>query len=296
MTSSSPNWDTWVWRVDYLGNSHTARELWLVALCPEGIPQGSVLEREQCFLRPLSMTPSASLQMTQSWGVQLTQQKDGIPSRGTWTTWEIIPYLPHEVQQAQVQGAAPVSGQSQNEHRLGDGYGVGAPLLWTQAEKSGVAHPREEKAPEKPHCRLPALEGAYRKEKKQLFKWATSNRMRMEWFWINYEALQSGCNVSDQWNWKEIKFYRRDPWTMFASDCTKHSLDTQRCLSMRAKCLPTLKSKQNKPTADCKRFFISTNTKWITDNGRGNLWGRRGLIIGGPGTLGEKATQAEAEI
>ena len=43
-----------------------------------------------------SSAPSASLQMTPSWVVQLTHQKDGMPPTGTWTSWRNGLCEPHE--------------------------------------------------------------------------------------------------------------------------------------------------------------------------------------------------------
>ncbi|KAJ7396423.1 hypothetical protein BTVI_145404 [Pitangus sulphuratus] len=54
----------------------------------------------------------------------------------------------------------------------------GAPLLQRKAERGGVVQHGEKKTSGRPHCGLPYLKGAYKKEGEELFKWADSYRTR----------------------------------------------------------------------------------------------------------------------
>lgn len=55
--------------------------------------------------------PSASLQMTPSWVVQMIQQKEQMASRGTLRAWEVSLHKSDEVQEGKVQGYATRLGQ-----------------------------------------------------------------------------------------------------------------------------------------------------------------------------------------
>jgi len=76
------------------------------------------LSWDQCSSTSLSTTqtvgssaPSASLLMMLNLVVQVTQQKQWMPSRGTGYAWKTGLHLANEVQQSQVQGVALGSGQ-----------------------------------------------------------------------------------------------------------------------------------------------------------------------------------------
>ena len=72
--------------------------------------------------------PSASLQMTPRWVVQLTRLRDGMPSRGTWTSTRVGACETHEIQQGWVQGLASELGQPPVSIQAGEWKGLRAAL------------------------------------------------------------------------------------------------------------------------------------------------------------------------
>lgn len=83
---------------------------------------------DQCYLTSLSAMwtaestpPSAIFPTALSHVVLSIHCRDRMASRGTFTTWEVDLFKPHEVQQHEVQCPAPGLGQSQMQIQAGQG-------------------------------------------------------------------------------------------------------------------------------------------------------------------------------
>ena len=84
-------------------------------------------------------------------------------------------------------GASPEEGHEDDQR-------AGAPLLWGQAERVGVAQPGEEKAPRDLIAAFQYLKGAYQKAGEGLLKWTCS-----DWTRGNGFKLKEGRYRLDVW-------------------------------------------------------------------------------------------------
>jgi len=70
-----------------------------------------------------------------------------------------------------------------------DAQRTGAPLLWRQAERVGVAQPGEEKAL-RIYCGIPVPKGAHRKDRERLFIRECSERVRDDGFKLKEKRVR----------------------------------------------------------------------------------------------------------